>query len=334
MGPLSIAYLLQDTEISATTRAVLAQADALVARGHRVSIVTTGSQSNWRSSRADWVYVDDFTSWKSDDDFVIGTGWPTLSAAHHLAGARAIHLCVSIADVRFSDESLRPDIEAAWSLPMPKLVASKSLLKAASRFSSDVTWLGTIVEDGFFRAGATAHAEPLRVLLPGSVRAHDDARLRDAYGAAAHARWFHQKFDLIRVSPWAPSREEPLDSVQEFHVALSAAEMTRLLHTCHAVIATGFPREGSGQIVAEALAAGVPCVAPAIPAYTTLADPPDFALFAPENNPVELGERLIQLLEDPELRDRLIDRGHQIAAQWRADAVVERLEQFLRSRLR
>src|SRR5687768_18600712 len=39
----------------------------------------------------------------------------------------------------------------------------------------------------------------------------------EGYGAVAHARWFHQKLDLIRVSPWAPSKEEPLDSVQEFH---------------------------------------------------------------------------------------------------------------------
>jgi hypothetical protein len=331
---LSIAYLLADTEISATTRAVLAQADALIARGHTVRIVTTASPTAWRSSRADWACVDEFTEYVPHDDFVIGTSWATLPAAHSLAGNRAIHLCVSVSDVRFAEASQRREIEAASSIAMPKLVASRSLLPAASRFSSDVTWLGTIVEDEFFRSGPTTHSDRPRVLLAGSVREHEDARLREAYGAAAHARWFHQKFDLVRVSPWSPSRDEPLDAVQEFHVALTAAEMPRLMHSCHALLATGFPREGSGQIVAEALAAGVPCIAPAIPAYTSLADPPDYALFAPENNPVELGERLIELLGDSDLADRLVTRGHQVAAQWRADAVSERLEQFLVSRLR
>ena len=39
---MRITYLLEDTPISSPVRTVLAQADALIARGHRVRIATKG----------------------------------------------------------------------------------------------------------------------------------------------------------------------------------------------------------------------------------------------------------------------------------------------------
>jgi glycosyltransferase involved in cell wall biosynthesis len=84
--------------------------------------------------------------------------------------------------------------------------------------------------------------------------------ISEGYGAAAHARWFHQKFDLIRVSPWAPSREDPLDGVQEFHVALNDKEMTRLVHSCDVLIAPNRRDQPQSLTTLEALASGLACV--------------------------------------------------------------------------
>src|SRR5512140_2709433 len=131
-------------------------------------------------------------------------------------------------------------------------------------------------------------------------------------GAVAHARWFHQTLDLVRVSPWAPAREEPLDSVQEFHVALTTAEMTRLMHSCDVLIAPNHREEGFGLPAAEALAAGLATVLTAIPSYLSFDERHDYALFAPERNAVELGEKLIELLGDEDLRTRLRTRGREI----------------------
>jgi glycosyltransferase involved in cell wall biosynthesis len=172
----------------------------------------------------------------------------------------------------------------------------------------------------------------MRVLLPGQSQG-DMKGVDDGYGAAAHARWFHQKFDLIRVSPWAPSREEPLDSVQEFHVALSTREMTRLMHSCDIVLGPNHREEGFGLPAAEALASGLPAVLTSIPSYLSFDEQHDFALFAPEDNPVELGERLIEALTDADLRERLRTRGREVAEQWRSEHVADRLEAFFRSRL-
>ena len=329
---LGIAYLMEDTALSGGIRVLLAQADALIARGHRVRIVTKGLPLTWRSSRAEWVYVDDLNTYDArDDDFVIGTFWTTLAAAWAIAPAKALHLCQGYEGAFSAYQPIRAEIEAAYRLPIPKLVVSRSLVPVCRQFSDDVSYIGQIIDDEFFRPRTNAENEPLRVLLCGQSQA-DLKGIAEGYGAAAHARWFHQRFDLVRVSPWAPSREEPLDSVQEFHVALSTSEMTRLMHSCDVLIAPNHREEGFGLPAAEAMASGIPVVMTAIPSYQSFDERHDYALFAPQENAVELGEKLIELLSDADLRESLRIRGREVADQWRAGPVVERLEEVLLAR--
>lgn len=329
---MNIAYLVEDTAQSGGVRVQLAQADALVARGHRVRLVTKGLPLTWRSSRAEWIYVDDFRQYDaSQDDFVVGTFWVTVPYAYALAGERAVHLCQGYEGAFSAYEPIRGQIEAAYRLPIPKLVVARSLVPVCREFGDDVVYIGQIVEDEFYRAVTPREHQPLRVLLSGQSQG-DMKGIQEGYGAVAHARWFHQKLDLIRVSPWAPSREEPLDSVQEFHVGLTTAEMTRLLHSCDALIAPNHRQEGFGLPAAEAMAAGIPCIVTSIPSYLSFDENRDYALFAPEENAVELGERLIELLSDFELRERLRARGREVAEQWRVEHVADRLEKFFASR--
>lgn len=329
---MNIAYLLEDTDHSGGVRVQLAHADALTARGHRVRIVTKGLPLTWRSSRAEWVYVDDFRQYDaSSDDFVVGGFWVTVPLAYELAGERAVHLCQGYEGAFSAYQDIREQIDAAYSLPIPKLVVSKSLVPICERFTNDVVYIGQVVEDEFYRERTPRENEPPRVLISGQAQA-DLKGIQEGYGAVAHARWFHQKLDLIRVSPWAPSREEPIEAVQEFHVALTTAEMTRLMHSCDVLVAPNHREEGFGLPAAEAMASGIPCIVTSIPSYLAFDETRDYALFAPEENAVELGERLIELLSDSELRERLRARGREVAEQWRVERVADRLEQFFRSR--
>lgn len=237
---MKLTWLLDSTSISAKARLVMAQADAMSARGHRARIVASDDEVTWRSSSAEWVYIDDLRHYDArDDDFVSDGALPVI-----------------------------------------------------------------IVDEELYRLVTPQEHEPPRVLLCGNAQ----AGLQDGYGAVAHARWFHQKLDLIRVSQWAPSREEPLESVQEFHVALTTAEMMRLMHSCDVTIAPV-----NGLAAAEAMASGIPCLG-----------------FTPEDNAVELGERLIEMLSDFELRERMRARGREEAEQWRAANAAERLEELIR----
>jgi hypothetical protein len=330
--PLRIAYLMEDTALSGGVRVQLAQADALLARGHHVRIVTTGLPLTWRSSRAEWVYVDDLNTYDArDDDFVIATFWTTLSNAWAIAPAKALHLCQGYEGAFNAYQPIRAQIDVAYRLPIPKLVVARSLIPVCRQFTDDVTYIGQIIDDEFFRPRTPPENVPLRVLLCGESQV-DLKGIADGYGAVAHARWFHQRFDLVRVSPWAPSRDEPLDTVQEFHVALSTDEMTRLMHSCDVLIAPNHGEEGFGLPAAEALASGIPVVMTAIPSYQSFDETHDYALFAPQGNAVELGEKLIELLTDAELRECLRSRGREVAEQWRAARVAERLEEILLAR--
>jgi len=323
---LRIAYLMADTALSGGIRVQLAQADALIARGHRVRIVTTGLPLTWRTSQAEWIYVDDFNTYDTrDDDFVIATFWTTLAAAWAIAPEKALHLCQGYEGAFTAYQPIRAEIDAAYRLPIPKLVVARSLIDVCRQFTDDVTYIGQIVDDDFFRARTPPENAPMRVLLCGESQV-DLKGIAEGYGAAAHARWFHQKFDLIRVSPWAPSREEPLDAVQEFHVALNTREMTRLVHSCDVLIAPNHREEGFGLPAAEALASGIPVVMTSIPSYRSFDDRHDYALFAPQENAVELGEKLIEVLSDADLRNRLRARGREVAEQWRSSKVAERME--------
>jgi len=263
---MRVAYLVPDTGISATARTVLAQADALIAAGHEVRIVTTALPLTWRSSRAEWIDVDDFRQFRPADGEIV------------------------------------------------------------VRADSDVVRRNPIVDDEFFRDRVPREHDPLRVLLAGGSNPEEKG-IADGYGAAAHARWFHQTFDLVRVSPWTPSRDEPLDSVQEFHIALSASEMTRLVHSCDVLIAPNRREDPLSLTTLEALASGLACVVTATPEHLAILS--DAALLAPADNAVELGEKLIELLGDPGLRERLRAQGREVAAEWSASNVVKRLEQVL-----
>lgn len=246
---MNVAVLLEDTAISATARMAMTHADALAGQGHRVRIVTAGEPVTWRSSRAEWIYVDAMRDYVPADD------------------------------ERLFD---------ATSLPM-------------------------VVEEELYRTRLPRENEPLRVLLCGPSQ-DESLHIDDGYGAVAHARWFHQTVELVRVSQWAPSREEPLDAVQEFHVALTTAEMTRLMHSCDVFVA---PAAQLALSTAEALASGLACVMTA-----PVAEALEYPLHAPVENAVELGERLIELVSDETLRARLRAQGREIAKRWRGVSVV------------
>ena len=263
---MRVAYLLPGTDISASARIVVAQADALIARGHQVRIVTAGLPLTWRSSRAEWVFVDDL--------------------ARYAAEAGEV------------------------------LVDSKSPIVASN----------PIVDDDVYRDRLPRENTPLRVLLAGGAQIEEKG-IGEGYGAVAHARWFHQSVDLVRLSPWAPSRDEPLDSVQEFHVALTARETTRLIHSCDVVIAPNRREDPLSLTTLEALAAGLAGVLTTTPAHLAIGD--DVAMFGPPDNAVELGEALMELAGDSALRQRVRARAREVAENWRAENVAKRLETLL-----
>jgi glycosyltransferase involved in cell wall biosynthesis len=328
---MNIAYLLEDTHLAGGIRVAVAQADALVARGHRVVLITTGSRMTWRESHAEWMCVDAIDAVDAKPfDFVVGTFWKTIRSAFALAGERTIHLCQGYEGSFAAYHDLKSDIDAAYRLPIPKITVSPHLVDICRRFYDDATYVGQIVDADFYQTHASGG--PGRVLLVGPAQA-DFKGIDVGYAAVRHARQQGARFDLIRVSQWSPAEGESVDEATEFYEGLDTRAMAALIATCDVFLGPSREPEGFGLPAAEAMASGLPAALSAISSFTSWDPKRDYALFSREGDAVAMGDALVRLLSDAALRSKLAARGRTVVEQFRAEHTAERLESYFRERL-
>ncbi|HEY2322262.1 MAG TPA: glycosyltransferase family 4 protein [Thermoanaerobaculia bacterium] len=328
---MKIAYLLEDTDLAGGIRVCVAHGDVLTDRGHDVTLITKGTPITWRRSRAKWRHVN---AWEDVDatsfDFVIGTFWRTIASAYALAPDRAIHFCQGYEGSFTAYQPLKPEIDAAYRLPIPKITVSPHLVPICREFYDDATYIGQIVDDDYFQPH-TDSPMPRRVLLVGPMQA-DFKGVDVGYEAVRRARALGESFDLVRVSQWAPADDEPAELAAEFHVALGTADMVRLIASCDAYLAPSRHQEGFGLPAAEAMASGIAGVLTEIPSFLSWSEAHDYGLFVPEDDGTAMGDALARLLRDAALRERLSRRGREVVEQFRAPKTADRLERYFQER--
>ena len=330
--PLRIAYLLEDTGLAGGIRVAVAQADALLDRGHEIALITKGEPLNWRHSRAKWQYVSSFDDVDTRPfEFVIGTFWKTLPFVHTAAPGRGIHLCQGYEGSFTAYRDLKPEIDDAYRLPLPKITVSPHLVQICKQFNNDATYIGQIVDDLFFRQPQFRGTPRLRVLLVGPMQA-DFKGIDIGYDAVRRARDLGAEFDLVRVSQWPPAGDEPSSLASEFHVGLKSAEMARLISTCDIYLGPSRHQEGFGLPAAESMASGLATVLSEIPSFLSFDEARDYALFTPEDDANAMGGALARLIEDAPLRRRIALRGREVVEQFRAHHTALRLEQYFAAR--
>jgi glycosyltransferase involved in cell wall biosynthesis len=329
---VKIAYLLEDTELAGGIRVAVAHGDALIDRGHQVTLVTKGGPLTWRSSRAHWLHVRSFYELDAGQfDFVVGTFWTSLAAAYSIAGDRAVHFCQGYEGSFTAYRTQLSLIADAYRLPLPKLTVSPHLVPICRLFYDDATFIGQIVDDVFFQPQVSHHGRP-RVLLVGPAQA-DFKGIDVGYEAVRHARQLGADFDLIRASQWRPADNESADLATEFHVALPTNEMARLFASCDVFLGPSRREEGFGLPASEAMAGGVPTVLSKIPSFLSWDNVHDYALFADDGDSTVMGEHIARLLASPELRGQLVRRGKTVVEQFRAEKTAQRLERWFAERL-
>jgi glycosyltransferase involved in cell wall biosynthesis len=327
---MRIAYLLEDTEMAGGIRVAVAHADVLTARGHDVTLVTKGGPLTWRRSRARWQHVASFEEAElTSFDFVVATFWRTVEPAFRIAGERTIHFCQGYEGSFTAYAALKPQIDAVYRLPIPKITVSPHLVDICREFHGDATYVGQIVDDDFYQPHAPRGGIP-RVLLVGPMQA-DFKGIDVGYDAVRHAR-DRASFELVRVSQWIPADDEPSQLAAEFHVGLPTPDMAKLVASCDVFLGPSRHQEGFGLPAAEAMASGVPVILSAIPSFRSWGE--EFALFVDEGDGAAMGNALVSLLADAALRERLARRGREVAEQFRAEVTGARLESYFTERLK
>ena len=173
---MKIAYLLADTDLAGGISVIVAHADALIDRGHDVTLITPGTPLTWRRSRAKWQYVRSFEEVDgSEFHFVVGTFWTTVAAAYAIAGPRTVHFCQGYEGSFSAYAAMKPEIDAVYRLPIPKICVSPHLVEVCRALHDDATYVGQIVDDEFFQSPhppfghpSTRFARSGQALLPAS----------------------------------------------------------------------------------------------------------------------------------------------------------------------
>ena len=330
---MKIAYLVADAEVAGGVRVVLAHADALTDRGHDVTLVSRAGRVAWRESRAKWQDVASFRDIQPGAfDFVVGTFWNTLEDALAVGGSQAVHLCQGYEGGFTAYQSLKPQIEAAYRLPIPKLTVSPHLVDICRQFTDDATYIGQIVDEEFFQQRPPRETGPLRLLLVGPAQA-DFKGVDVGDPAVAEARRRGAELELLRASQWPPAEDEPTQMANEFHVGLDTKAMAALFARADMFLGPSRSEEGFGLPAAEAMASGVPTVLSAIPSFLSWDARADYALFAPMDDTNAMADHIVTLSRDVQLRERLAARGREVAEQFRGSRTGARLEAWFESRL-
>lgn len=269
---LAVHYLLEDTALFGGVKVALAQAELLVRRGHRVTVISRSGPPDWYPLSADFATRGDLDA--SDlpvPDVTVATFWTTLAAAAATAAAghgTALHLCQGFEALGLHNRDQHEAIRRAYRLPLPAIVVSPQLRDLLrDEFERPAMLVPQPLEPAWRPAGRERPGDPPRLLVVGPYEIY----LKGVPAALDAVRGLRDRgvdCRLVRLSQWPLCDDERRHlEPDEFHHAVSPDEVPALMRRCDLLLAPSWPAEGFGLPALEAMASGVPVVASDVPCY-------------------------------------------------------------------
>ena len=336
---MKIAYYVDSTRLYGGTKVIFRQAEALAARGHRVVVVSPEEAPDWFDGSVEFFRgeVDDL-GLMEDVDWFIGTYYLHLQRmfASPSIRPRMWHLSQGYEGGWPEAEPYMDAIEAAYRLPIPRMVISKELKqRLSSRFPGFYCSVGQGIEHQYFYPPSHLDDDfctALRVFLFGTYPA-SVKNIAKALVALRLARdRAKRSFELVRITTSDTRREEEAlyGPIDRYHVAVEPRKVGAILRMGGIMLCPNRAGEGFGLPAVEAMASGVPTVLSAIPSHLSFARRKNYAIFVDPEDPASMADGVVRLLEDHHLRLRLIHRGLRVAKRFRFSRVARRIEWCLR----
>lgn len=315
---MDLTYLIEDTALFGGVKVVLHQANLMVRRGHRVTVISPGGPPDWFPLEAELRTVERLEPGAiPPSDVCIGTYWTTLAVAAEARCRQAVHYCQGYEGSFVHNRSDHSAIERAYGLPLPAMVVSPHLGDfLGERFGRPARWVPQPLEPfwGRFRRGRLRKsprrpprilvASPFEIRWKGVATALEAVRLLRANGTSCR---------LVRLSQWPLSDEErTLMPPDEFHCRLMPRQVVRLMDGCDLLLAPSWAQEGFGLPVLEAMARGLPVVASDIAAFRGYAG--SAARLVRWDQPEAFAEAAEEILGSPALWRGMRRAGREVAA--------------------
>jgi glycosyltransferase involved in cell wall biosynthesis len=333
-GPLSVAYLLESTELFGGVKVALLQAEALARRGHRVTVVSPAAPPDWfplnRARYERSAFTD--SAALAEAQVRVATFWRTVPPALAGAAVPVFHLCQGYeGEITFYRDRW-DEIEAIYRLPTRKLAITQTLARRLSNLG-----FGPVADVGqafdgtdFFPGPQRPPADPPEVLVVGPVEI-DFKGVEIALAGLEIWRGRGARFRLRRVSYFPCGEAERKRGIaDEYHHRLSPDRMPFAYRASDLFVGASRPAEGFGLPALEALACGVPTLLSDLPGQREIGG--DAAWYFRDGDPESLAEALPGLLSAP-ARAHARAAGPARAARYDAARVAERLEEEFRKAL-
>jgi phosphatidylinositol alpha-mannosyltransferase len=191
-----------------------------------------------------------------------------------------------------------------------------------------------IIPNGIDLARFGAPREPLPRYADGKLNVLFVGRLEKRKGVSHLLRaWRHVRQEIPNARLIVLGEGRPLEGYRRFAEThdmpevvftgyVSPEELLRYYHTCDVFCAPSTGQESFGIVLLEAMAAGKPIVASAIPGYQEVVRHQQEALLVEPRDEVALAMSLVHLLADSALRARLAAAGRERATLFSWDRIA------------
>ena len=296
---MELTYLLEDSALFGGVKVVLAQANAMARRGHRVTVVCRGARPDWISLEAQFREQQDLDPrGLPEADVTVATYWTTIATAARALKGEALHYCQGFEASFTHNRGDHAAIIAAYRQPIPAMVVSPHLAELLeARFRRPARVIPQPLESFWQRHARKAPRSLPRVLVVSPFEI-DWKGVATVLAAIRRLRASGMELELVRLSQWPLSAEERrLQEPDEYHCHLRPEQVAALIRSCDLLLAPSWEQEGFGLPVLEAMASGVPVVASDIPSFRFFAA--EAAALVPFDDAVAFANAARELLHDP-----------------------------------
>jgi len=327
----SLLFVLPATSLHGGNRVVFELAAGLVGRGYPVRVVSPDPPPAWHPVAIPYQQLPIYEPGALPGaDVAIGTFFPTVGPAYASGARHVFHFSQGFEGVHREYAPILDQIDAAYRLPIPKILVSRHLVPVlAERYGCRCHLIGQFIDHSLFTPGSfRAGASPLRVGVVGpfGIRSKGIPEVLRGLGLAREAG-FHLEVHRASADPLS-AEERELGVTDRFFHLVPTREMPAFYRRLDAFLHSSHDEEGFPLPPLEAMACGVPVALTTIRPFAVL---PDAAVLRyPPGEPAAVVP-VIAALSDPARRRALRQAGLAAAAGYTLDRTLDRLEEVFRA---